>query len=89
MLGAIMLVLAVFFSSSVGQLFAIFPKAVLGAILFFAGTELAITTKNIGDRKEDVYVMLVVAGFAMWNMGAAFLAGVILYEALQRRWLRV
>jgi hypothetical protein len=33
--------------------------------------------------------MLVVAGVAAWNMGAAFLAGVILHEALQRRWLRV
>jgi hypothetical protein len=58
-------------------------------ILFFAGAELAITTKDIGDRKEDVYVMLVVAGFAMWNMGAAFLAGIILHQALQRRWLRL
>ncbi len=58
-------------------------------ILFFAGAELAITTKDIGSKKEDVYVMLVVAGVAMWNMGAAFLAGVILHQALRRGWLRV
>lgn len=89
MLGAIMMGLALFFSRSVGLLFEIFPKAVLGVILFFAGAELAVTTKDIGGKKEDVYVMLVVAGFAMWNMGAAFLAGVILHQALQRRWLRV
>lgn len=89
MLGAIMMTLALFFSSSVGLLFQIFPKAVLGVILFFAGAELAITTKDIGSKKEDVYVMLVVAGFAMWNMGAAFLVGVILYQALHRGWLKV
>jgi MFS superfamily sulfate permease-like transporter len=89
MLGAIMVVLALFFSDSVGLLFTIFPKAVLGVILFFAGAELAITTKDIGDKKEDVYVMLVVAGFAMWNMGAAFLAGIILNQALSRGWLKV
>jgi MFS superfamily sulfate permease-like transporter len=89
MLGSIMIVLALFFSGSVGLLFRIFPRAVLGVILFFAGTELAITTRDIGNRKEDVYVMLVVAGFAMWNMGAGFLAGIILYHALQRRWLRI
>jgi MFS superfamily sulfate permease-like transporter len=89
MLGAIMMGLALFFSHSVGLLFQIFPKAVLGVILFFAGTELAITTRDIGGKKEDVYVMLVVAGFAMWNMGAAFLAGVLLYQALQRGWLKV
>lgn len=89
MLGAIMMVLALFFSSSVGLLFQIFPKAVLGVILFFAGAELALTTRDIGSKKEDVYVMLVVAGFAMWNMGAAFLAGVLLHQALRRGWLRV
>ncbi len=89
MLGALMMALALFFSDSVGLLFQIFPKAVLGVILFFAGTELAIGTKDIGGKREDVYVMLVVAGFAMWNMGAAFLAGVLLHQALGRRWLRV
>jgi predicted benzoate:H+ symporter BenE len=89
MLGVLMLTLALFFSSSVALLFQIFPKAVLGVILFFAGTELAITIKDIGGKKEDIYVMLVVAGFAMWNMGAAFLAGIILYHALQRSWLKL
>ena len=89
MLGVIMMALALFFSSSVGLLFQIFPRAVLGVILFFAGLELAITTKDIGNKKEDVYVMLVVAGFAMWNMGVAFLAGVVLYQALERGWLKV
>jgi hypothetical protein len=38
-------------------------------ILFFAGAELAISTWDIGSRKEDFYVMLVVGTFAMWNMG--------------------
>lgn len=89
MLGTLMMALALFFSSSVGLLFQIFPKAVLGVILFFAGTELAITTRDMGSKKEDVYVMLVVAGFAMWNMGAAFLAGIILYQALERSWVKL
>lgn len=89
MLGVIMMGLALFFSNSVGLLFQIFPKAVLGVILFFAGAELAITTRDIGSKKEDVYVMLVVAGIAMWNMGAAFVAGVILTQTLQRRWLKL
>jgi predicted benzoate:H+ symporter BenE len=89
MLGIIMMTLSLFFSNSVGLLFQIFPKAVLGVILFFAGAELAITTKDVGSKKEDVYVMLVVAGFAMWNMGAAFLAGILLHQALRRGWLRI
>jgi MFS superfamily sulfate permease-like transporter len=89
MLGAIIMVLALFFSNSIGVLFEAFPKAILGVILFFAGAELAITTRDIGNKKEDVYVMLIVAGFAMWNMGVAFLVGIILYNALQRQWLRL
>jgi MFS superfamily sulfate permease-like transporter len=89
MLGGIMIVLALFFSHSVGLLFQIFPRAVLGVILFFAGAELAISTRDIGSRKEDFYVMLVVAGLAMWNMGAAFVAGIILYQALDRGWVKI
>ena len=89
MLGGIMMVLALFFSNSIGQLFQLFPKAVLGVILFFAGAELAITVRDIGNRKEDVYVMLVVAGIAMWNMGAAFLLGIILHQAFERGWVKI
>jgi MFS superfamily sulfate permease-like transporter len=89
MLGSILILLAFFFSTSVGIVFQAFPKAVLGVILFFAGTELAITTRDIGSKKEDVYVMLVVAGVAMWNMGAAFLAGIILDQVLERGWVRL
>jgi MFS superfamily sulfate permease-like transporter len=89
MLGGIVMVVALFFSDSVGLLFQVFPKAVLGVILFFAGAELALTTRDIGSKKEDVYVMAVVAGIAMWNMGAAFLAGIVLYQVLQRRWVRL
>lgn len=89
MLGVLMILLAIFFSSSLGLLFQIFPKAVLGVILFFAGAELAVSIRDIGSEKKDVYVMLVVAGFAMWNMGAAFLIGILLYQALKRGWLRL
>lgn len=89
MLGLVLMGLALFFADSVGLLFRIFPRAVLGVILFFAGAELAVTTRDIGGKKEDVYVMLVVAALAMWNMGAAFLAGVVLHQALRRGWLRV
>jgi MFS superfamily sulfate permease-like transporter len=89
MLGGIMMILALFFSRSVGLLFQIFPKAVLGVILFFAGAELAMSRRDIGGRKEDFYVMLVVAGFAMWNMGAAFVVGVILHQAFELGWLKI
>ncbi len=88
-LGCLLVLIALFFSDSVAIVFKIFPNAVLGVILFFAGSELAIVVKDIGDKKDDFYVMLIVAAFAMWNMGAAFLAGVILDNSLRRGWIKI
>ncbi|MCE5263112.1 MAG: putative sulfate/molybdate transporter [Deltaproteobacteria bacterium] len=88
-LGSLLVLIALFFSDSVAIVFKIFPNAILGVILFFAGSELAIVVRDIGDRKADFYVMLIVAAFAMWNMGAAFLVGIILDNALRRGWLKI
>jgi len=88
-LGSLLVLIALFFSDSVAIFFKIFPNAILGVILFFAGSELAIVVRDIGDKKSDFYVMLIVAAFAMWNMGAAFLVGIILDNALRRGWIRI
>jgi MFS superfamily sulfate permease-like transporter len=88
-LGGLLILTALFFSDSVAILFRIFPNAILGVILFFAGAELAIVVRDIGNDKSDFYVMLVVTAFAMWNMGAAFLAGIVLHTALKRGWIRI
>jgi hypothetical protein len=88
-LGSIVITIALFFSDSVSLIFRIFPNAVLGVILFFAGAELALVVRDIGNKKTDYYVMLIVAGFAMWNMGIAFVVGVILDNALRREWIRI
>ncbi len=88
-LGTMLIVIALFFSESVSIIFKIFPNAILGVILFFAGSELAIVVRDIGDKKSDFYVMLIVAAFAMWNMGVAFLVGVVMDNALKRGWIKV
>jgi hypothetical protein len=88
-LGTLLIIIALFFSESVSIIFKIFPNAILGVILFFAGSELAIVVKDIGDKKADFYVMLIVAAFAMWNMGVAFLVGVILDTSLRKGWIRI
>ncbi|MFZ0928136.1 MAG: putative sulfate/molybdate transporter [Syntrophobacteraceae bacterium] len=88
-LGSMLVLIALFFSDSVAIIFKIFPNAILGVILFFAGSELAIVVKDIGEKKSDFYVMLIVAAFAMWNMGAAFLAGVILDNSLRKGWIKI
>lgn len=88
-LGALLVVSALFLSDSIALFFNAFPDAVLGVILFFAGSELAVTVKDIGDKKNDIYVMIIVAAFSTWNMGAAFLVGVILDNVLRKGWLKI
>jgi len=80
---------SLFLSESVAVILKVFPESVLGVILFFAGAELARGVKDIGQDKNGIFVMVVVAGFALWNMGAAFLAGIILDLVLRRGWAKV
>ena len=83
-LGIIVLVLGLFFSDSVAMIFKFFPPSILGVILFFTGLELASMVRDIGSKRSDVYIMLVTAGFAMWNMGVAYLAGLVLYYGVEK-----
>jgi len=88
-LGTVLILFALFFQRFCLAHLQDLPNAILGVILFFAGSELAIVVKDIGSKKADVYVMIIVAAVAMWNMGAAFLAGVIMDNALKREWLKI
>jgi hypothetical protein len=88
-LGVMVLFTGLFLSDSVSLIFQVFPRSILGVILFFAGVELALVVKDIKLKKQNLFVLIVTAGTAMWNMGVAYLAGLILYYSFQRRWVRV
>jgi MFS superfamily sulfate permease-like transporter len=88
-LGVIVLSMGLFLSDSVSLLFQFFPRPILGVILVFAGIELALVIKDIKLQRQNLFVLIVTAGAAMWNMGVAYLAGLLLYYALQRRWIKV
>jgi len=89
MLGILVLLTGLFLSDSVSLLFQVFPRPILGVILFFAGVELALVVRDIKLQRENLFVMLVTAGTAMWNMGVAYLAGLLLYYGIQKRWFKV
>jgi MFS superfamily sulfate permease-like transporter len=88
-LGIIVLLVGLFLGDSVALLFQVFPRAILGVILFFAGVELGLVVKDIKLKKQNLFVLLLTAGTAMWNMGVAYLAGLMVYYGLQRRWIKV
>jgi predicted benzoate:H+ symporter BenE len=88
-LGTVLLILALFFSASVDALFHLFPSAIIGVILFFAGAQLALGVCDFSEHKGERFVTLITAGFAMWNVGAAFLVGIAGSYAVKRGWLRL
>lgn len=88
-LGVLVLLAGLFLSDSIMVIFQIFPRAVLGVILFFAGMELALVVRDVKLKRENLFVLLATAGTAMWNMGVAYLVGLLLYYGIQRRWWKV
>lgn len=88
-LGLLLLVLAIFFSSSIAALFHLFPGAILGVILFLAGAQLALGACDFGKDKVEHLVTLLTAAFAMWDVGVAFVVGMTAAYLGQRGWLKL
>jgi hypothetical protein len=83
-LGVMVLILGLFFSDSVATIFKMFPPSILGVILFFAGLELASITRDMGNQRSDIYIMVATAGLTMWNMGVAYLTGLVLFYGVKK-----
>jgi MFS superfamily sulfate permease-like transporter len=88
-LGSMLLILALFFSSSVDTLFQLFPPAVLGVVLFIAGVQLAIGSSVLPSERSDRVIVLVCAALCMWNVAAGFLVGIGLHCLKQRGLLKL
>ena len=70
-------------------LFRLFPPPVLGVILLFGGLELAASVTTAECSPADRTVLAVTAGVALWNMGAAYVAGLVLHHAAARGMIRL
>jgi MFS superfamily sulfate permease-like transporter len=88
-LGSVLLGAGLFLSSSIGTVFKMFPQSVLGVILFMAGLQLALGSRDTGAEKADRFVVLATAAFAIWNVGVAVLFGILVHHASRRGWLRI
>jgi len=88
-LGVTLLGGALFYADSVAMLFRLFPLPVLGVILFFGGLELAASVNGEPYSRAVRTVLVATAGIALWNMGAAYVAGLLLYHAARRGLFRL
>lgn len=88
-LGTIFLVLAFFFSDSILVLTELFPKAMLGVILMFAGIELAMSAKDVPREKSQFYLFLITAAFSMFNIAFGFILGLVLQVLIDKNILHI
>jgi len=88
-LGGILVILSLFFSTSIILLLEALPKSILGVLLFFAGLELALSTRGASQERENYVIMLVTAAIGISHMGAGFVAGVLLQQLVQRHIVKV
>jgi MFS superfamily sulfate permease-like transporter len=88
-LGAILLVTAIFFSGAVETLLRLFPPSVLGVILFLTGAQLALGACDISKDKGERFVTMISGALAIWNVGIAFIVGMTAYALNKRGWLRL
>jgi len=82
--GIIEISLGLFLAGSIGTLFTLFPKSIIGAMLFLVGIQL---TKFVRDiRKNELIIMAVTAGVSLLtNMAIGFVVAVAVYHAF-RKW---
>jgi len=88
-LGVLLIVLALCFSESITVLLRLFPQPALGVMLFLAGVQLALGSCDFARDKGERFVTLGTAALAIWNVGAAFLFGIIMLYIARRGWLRL
>jgi MFS superfamily sulfate permease-like transporter len=88
-LGLVLIFLALFLSGSIETILRIFPTPVLGVILFLTGAQLALGSCDFGTDKNDRFVTLTTAAFSMWNIGIAFVLGMLVHHALKRGWIKL
>jgi MFS superfamily sulfate permease-like transporter len=88
-LGTVLLLVAFFLSGSVVTILELFPRAVLGVILFLTGAQLALGSCDFGQNKEERFITLVAAAFSMWNVGLAFIVGILLAYLKEQNRLRL
>lgn len=79
MFGAILIVLALGFGAAAGQLLALLPLSVVGALLAFVGMEHALLARDVrGVREVSVVATIVATSVLAGNLAIGFGAGIVL-----------
>ena len=86
-IGAIFLMLALFFGSHALAIIYTLPMAALGVLLIFAGAQLALTLLDLQTRKELFVPILILGVTLSSNLAAGFITGIAVAHIL--KWKRL
>lgn len=88
-IGLIFLILAVLLGKHILAVLTLLPMSILGVLLLYAGSQLAMTMIDLQSRK-DLFVALVMLGITLAsNLAAGFIIGIILAYTLRSERLSV
>ena len=87
MIGAIFAALALLLGDHIINLFNLLPMSILGILLIFAGSQLAMTIMDLEGRKEYFVVTLMLGITLASNLAAGFVIGIVVAHLL--RWKRL
>jgi SulP family sulfate permease len=89
MIGIIFSALAILLGRHCLAIIHLLPLSVLGVLLLFAGSQLALTILDLKDRKE-LFVCLIILGITLaTNLAAGFITGIAIAYLLKRPQLNV
>lgn len=81
--GLIEISMGLFLANSIAGLFAVFPMAIVGAMMFLVGIELTKFAKDIRLNKDLIPMAITVGVSLVTNMAYGFLVGLIVYHLIR------
>lgn len=89
MIGGIFLFLALFLGDQALSVIYLIPLAILGVLLLFAGSQLAITIIDL-DQKKELFVALVMLGITIAsNLAAGFIIGMLVSYTIKYKKINI
>ena len=78
MIGVVFLGLAILLGRHALAVMYLIPLAVLGVLLLFAGSQLALTIVDL-NRRKDLFIALIMLGITLAsNLAAGFVSGLVI-----------
>jgi xanthine/uracil/vitamin C permease (AzgA family) len=81
--GLIEILMGLFLATSIAGVFAVFPRAIIGAMMFLVGIELARFAKDIRPNKDLIPMGVTLLVSLATNMACGFLAGLMVHHLIR------